>query len=44
MLEETKDTVTIPAAFMIRMIASMNRLRRQQRSQNLTQDQQPEVE
>lgn len=28
MLEETRDTVTIPAAFMLRMIAAMNRYRR----------------
>lgn len=28
MLNETRDTVTVPAAFMIRMLASMNRVRR----------------
>ncbi|XP_023228487.1 DDB1- and CUL4-associated factor 6-like [Centruroides sculpturatus] len=27
MLEETKDTITVPASFMIRMLASLNNLR-----------------
>lgn len=28
MLEETKDTITVPAAFMIRMLACLNQIRR----------------
>lgn len=28
MLEETKDTITVPASFMIRMIARINQRRR----------------
>ena len=27
MLEETRDTITVPASFMIRMLASFNHLR-----------------
>lgn len=27
MLEETKDTITVPAAFMIRMLACLNQIR-----------------
>ena len=28
MLEETKDTITVPAVFMIRMLACLNQIRR----------------
>lgn len=28
MLEETRDTITVPAAFMIRMLACLNQIRR----------------
>ena len=28
MLEETRDTITVPATLMIRMLASLNQLRR----------------
>jgi hypothetical protein len=28
MLEETKDTITVPASFMIRMLACLNQIRR----------------
>lgn len=28
MLEETRDTITVPAAFMIRMLACLNEIRR----------------
>lgn len=27
MLEETRDTITVPAAFMLRVLASLNQLR-----------------
>ena len=29
MLEETRDTITVPASYMIRMLASLSHLRRQ---------------
>lgn len=32
MLEETKDTITVPASFMIRMLTSLNHLRASRRS------------
>ena len=28
MLEETRDTITVPASLMIRMLASLNQIRR----------------
>ncbi len=28
MLEETRDTITVPATLMIRMLASLNQIRR----------------
>lgn len=28
MLEETRDTITVPASFMIRMVACLNQIRR----------------
>lgn len=28
MLEETRDTITVPATFMIRMLACLNQIRR----------------
>ncbi|CAH2019714.1 unnamed protein product [Acanthoscelides obtectus] len=31
MLEETRDTITVPAAFMIRMLACLNQIRRGRR-------------
>lgn len=31
MLEETRDTITVPASFMIRMIARINQRRRRAR-------------
>lgn len=37
MLAETKDTVTVPATFMIQMIASMNRVRSARRQQQQQQ-------
>lgn len=33
MLEETKDTITVPAAFMIRMLACIHSLRNRRGSQ-----------
>jgi len=30
MLEETRDTITVPASLMIRMLASLNQIRRGQ--------------
>jgi nuclear receptor interaction protein len=27
MLEETRDTITVPAAFMLRVLASLNQIR-----------------
>jgi nuclear receptor interaction protein len=27
MLEETRDTITVPASFMLRMLASLNNIR-----------------
>jgi len=33
MLEETKDTITVPAAFMIRMLSCLSHIRRSGRSQ-----------
>ena len=32
LLEETRDTITVPATFMIRMLASLNQLRRGSKS------------
>lgn len=32
MLEETRDTITVPAAFMIRMLACLNQIRQTARS------------
>lgn len=32
MLEETKDTITVPASFMIRMLNSLNQIRANRRS------------
>uniref|UniRef100_T1PAH6 WD domain protein n=1 Tax=Musca domestica TaxID=7370 RepID=T1PAH6_MUSDO len=34
MLEQTKDTITVPAAFMIRMLACIHSLRNRERNQN----------
>lgn len=34
MLEETRDTITVPAAFMIRMLACLNQIRRGTRNRN----------
>ncbi|XP_067008493.1 DDB1- and CUL4-associated factor 6 isoform X2 [Anabrus simplex] len=34
MLEETKDTITVPASFMIRMLACLNQIRRGGRNRN----------
>lgn len=34
MLEETKDTITVPAAFMIRMLACIHSLRNRNRTEN----------
>lgn len=34
MLEETRDTITVPAAFMIRMLACLNQIRRGTRLRN----------
>ncbi|RWS25917.1 nuclear receptor interaction protein-like protein [Leptotrombidium deliense] len=34
MLEETKDTITVPASFMIRMLSSLNQLRTSRSSRN----------
>ena len=34
MLEETKDTITVPAAFMIRMLACIHSLRNRRSSVN----------
>ncbi|KAF7286479.1 DDB1- and CUL4-associated factor 6-like isoform X2 [Rhynchophorus ferrugineus] len=34
MLEETRDTITVPAAFMIRMLACLNQIRRGARNRN----------
>nr|CAH7712174.1 unnamed protein product [Callosobruchus chinensis]CAH7766207.1 unnamed protein product [Callosobruchus chinensis] len=34
MLEETRDTITVPAAFMIRMLACLNQIRRGVRIMN----------
>lgn len=36
MLEETKDTITVPAAFMIRMLACIHSLRNRRGSQSST--------
>lgn len=41
MLEETRDTITVPAAFMIRMLACLNQIRRgarNRRSFNVEED------
>ncbi|XP_054274371.1 DDB1- and CUL4-associated factor 6-like isoform X1 [Macrosteles quadrilineatus] len=38
MLEETKDTITVPASFMIRMLACLNQIRRGARSRNRRRD------
>lgn len=35
LLEETRDTITVPATFMIRMLASLNQLRRGSKSEFL---------
>lgn len=34
MLEQTKDTITVPAAFMIRMLACIHSLRNRERNTN----------
>ena len=36
MLEETRDTITVPATFMLRMLASLTNLRRGMYSQPAT--------
>jgi len=38
MLEETKDTITVPASFMIRMLACLNQIRRGARSRSRRHD------
>lgn len=38
MLEETKDTITVPAAFMIRMLACLNQIRRGGRTRSRRRD------
>lgn len=38
MLEETRDTITVPAAFMIRMLACLNQIRRVARAQSRRQE------
>lgn len=42
MLEETKDTITVPAAFMIRMLACLNQIRRSGRSRSRRHDDEEE--
>ncbi|CAG9859508.1 unnamed protein product [Phyllotreta striolata] len=43
MLEETRDTITVPAAFMIRMLACLNQIRRVARSRtNRRREDEPE--
>ena len=36
MLEETRDTITVPASLMIRMLASLNQIRRGEQQQHHT--------
>lgn len=38
MLEETRDTITVPAAFMIRMLACLNQIRRGGRNRSRRRD------
>nr|XP_970419.2 PREDICTED: DDB1- and CUL4-associated factor 6 [Tribolium castaneum] len=42
MLEETRDTITVPAAFMIRMLACLNQIRRGARARSRRQDEEEE--
>ena len=36
MLEETRDTITVPASLMIRMLASLNQIRRGEQQQHIS--------
>lgn len=42
MLEETRDTITVPAAFMIRMLACLNQIRRGGRNRTRRPDDEEE--
>ncbi|KAJ3662359.1 hypothetical protein Zmor_006713 [Zophobas morio] len=42
MLEETRDTITVPAAFMIRMLACLNQIRRGARARSRRQEDEDE--
>ncbi|KAI8520832.1 DDB1- and CUL4-associated factor 6 [Branchiostoma belcheri] len=41
MLEETRDTITVPASFMLRMLASLNHIRSEQDSQPAAEERRP---
>lgn len=43
MLEETRDTITVPAAFMIRMLACLNQIRRGARTRYRRQEDEEET-
>ncbi|XP_066285010.1 DDB1- and CUL4-associated factor 6-like isoform X2 [Branchiostoma lanceolatum] len=44
MLEETRDTITVPASFMLRMLASLNHIRSEQDSQPSGEERRPSSE